>query len=52
MSDENDYWERNCNYEEVPSLDCVDLCCMDCDSIGACMYACSSAQRGECPYED
>ena len=50
MSDENDYWERECNNEEVPFLSCIDLCCMDCNSVLSCMYVCSNAQRRTCPY--
>ena len=34
-------FERQCNNEEVPFMDCEDTCCEDCSSAYSCTYVCS-----------
>ena len=34
-------FERNCNNEEVPFMECEDICCCDCENVNSCVYVCS-----------
>ena len=45
----NDEYERDCNYDIVPFVDCVDKCCKNCSDITFCTYACQNV--GHCEKE-
>ena len=39
--DENVYYERACNNEEVPTINCETFCCIDCEMQSSCVYVCT-----------
>lgn len=45
----NPIFERECNQEKVPFVECEANCCCDCTNMYTCKYVCSDlAKNGTC----
>lgn len=45
----NPMFERECNQEKVPFVECETNCCCDCTNMYTCKYVCSDlAKNGTC----